>query len=292
MTTLLPGEPQLPTTSPATRSEERVAVRRRFLMCAPVHFEVAYAINAWMTPGAVVDTALAVQQWETLRATYEGLGHEVELLDPVPGLPDMVFAANGAFVVDGVAVGARFAHPERAAEAPAHAAWLEAHGFGPVTPTVGTHEGEGDLTVVGDLVLAGTGFRTDRRAHAEIQERTGRPVVGLELVDPRFYHLDTALFPLDDTTVAYYPGAFSDGSRRVLERLYPDAVVASEADALVLGLNAVSDGRHVVLPVAATGLAEQLRERGFVPVPVDLSELLKGGGGPKCCTSELRPRPL
>ncbi|WP_336923466.1 dimethylargininase [Aquipuribacter sp. SD81] len=289
---MLPGEPALPVPSPATAPDERVAVRRRFLMCAPVHFEVAYAINAWMTPGVTVDRALALRQWTALKDAYTSLGHVVEVLDPVPGLPDMVFAANGAFVVDGIAVGARFAHPERAGEAPAHAAWLEAHGFGPVTPTVGVHEGEGDLTVVGDLVLAGTGFRTERSAHAEVQERTGRPVVGLELVDPRFYHLDTALFPLDDTTVAYYPGAFSDGSRRVLERLYPDAVVASEADALVLGLNSVSDGRHVVLPAAARGLADQLHARGFVPVPVDLSELLKGGGGPKCCTSELRPRPV
>ena len=280
----MPGERLSPDPMPS----ERVAVRRRFLMCSPAHFAVEYAINAWMTPGVVVDTALAVRQWEVLRDTYRDLGHEVFELEPVPGLPDMVFAANGAFVVDGRAVGARFAHPERAGEAPAHAAWLQANGFGEVVPTADVHEGEGDLTVVGDLVLAGTGFRTQRGAHAEIQERTGRPVIGLDLVDPRFYHLDTALFPLDDTTVAWFPGAFSPGSQAVLRRLFPDGVEASEADALVLGLNSVSDGRHVVVPAAATGLAAQLAARGFVPVPVELSELLKGGGGPKCCTSELR----
>ena len=280
----MPGERLSPDPMPS----ERVAVRRRFLMCSPAHFAVEYAINAWMTPGVVVDTALAVRQWEVLRDTYRDLGHKVFELEPGPGLPDMVFAANGAFVVDGRAVGARFAHPERAGEAPAHAAWLQANGFGEVVPTADVHEGEGDLTVVGDLVLAGTGFRTQRGAHAEIQERTGRPVIGLDLVDPRFYHLDTALFPLDDTTVAWFPGAFSPGSQAVLRRLFPDGVEASEADALVLGLNSVSDGRHVVVPAAATGLAAQLAARGFVPVPVELSELLKGGGGPKCCTSELR----
>ena len=274
--------------APDPVSSDRVAVRRRFLMCSPVHFAVEYAINAWMTPGVVVDTALAVRQWETLRDTYRDLGHQVFELAPVPGLPDMVFAANGAFVVDGIAVGARFAHAERAGEAPAHATWLQANGFGEVVPTAAVHEGEGDLTVVGDLVLAGTGFRTQRDAHAEIQERTGRPVIGLDLVDPRFYHLDTALFPLDDTTVAWFPPAFSAGSQAVLRRLFPDSLEAGESDALVLGLNSVSDGRHVVLPAAATGLSAQLVERGFVPVPVELGELLKGGGGPKCCTSELR----
>jgi N-dimethylarginine dimethylaminohydrolase len=74
----------------------------------------------------------------------------------------------------------------------------------------------------------------------------------------------------------------------VLQRLFPDAILASEADAVVLGLNAVSDGRHVVLPTAAAGLAAQLRERGYVPVGVDLGELLKAGGSVKCCTMEIR----
>jgi N-dimethylarginine dimethylaminohydrolase len=109
----------------------------------------------------------------------------------------------------------------------------------------------------------------------------------LRLVDPCFYHLDTALFALDDT-IAYFPEAFSPGSRAVLERMFPDAIAAGPADAAVLGLNAVCDGRHVVLDAAATGLISELRRRGYEPVPVDLSELRKAGGGAKCCTLELR----
>ena len=93
---------------------------------------------------------------------------------------------------------------------------------------------------------------------------------------------------LDDRSVAYFPEAFSPGSRGVLQRLFPDAILATEADAVVLGLNAVSDGRHVVLPSAAQDLAAQLRERGYEPVGVDLSELLKAGGSVKCCTMEIR----
>ena len=109
------------------------------------------------------------------------------------------------------------------------------------------------------------------------------------MVDPRYYHLDTAIAVLDAVTIAWLPEAFSPASRDVLRRRFPDAVVASPEDAAVLGLNAVSDGRHVVLPAAARDLAAALAERGFTPVPVDLSELLKGGGGPKCCTLEVRP---
>jgi N-dimethylarginine dimethylaminohydrolase len=266
----------------------RAARPRRYLMSRPSHFTVAYAINPWMDPAVAVDSARAVRQWEALRQTYLELGHRVDVIEPVPGLPDMVYAANGALVTHRGTVGARFSYPQRAAEAPAYAAWLEANGFGPVHRPVEVNEGEGDFLVVGDAILAGMGFRTTPAAHAEVARPTGLPVISLELVDPAYYHLDTALAVLDDHTVAYYPGAFSVTSQATLATLFPDAVIATAPDAAVLGLNAVSDGRHVVLSSAAPGLARQLADRGFVPVPVNLSELLRGGGGIKCCTLELR----
>jgi N-dimethylarginine dimethylaminohydrolase len=266
-------------------------MQRRYLMCRPTYFAVDYAINPWMDPTAPVDVERAVRQWTALRDTYLDLGHTVDEITPIPGLPDMVFAANGATVIDGIAYGAQFRYPERAAEAPAYLNWLSEAGF-ETQEAKSVNEGEGDLLLNGRFLLAGTGFRTDLAAHAEAQEVFGRPVITLQLVDPRFYHLDTALTVLKnsegDGNIAYFPEAFSPSSRRVLAQLYPDAIIARSADATVLGLNAVSDGRHVVLPVQARGLARQLSERGFVPVPVDLSELLKAGGGPKCCTLEVR----
>jgi N-dimethylarginine dimethylaminohydrolase len=274
---------------PRTVAEaERIATPRRYLMCRPEHFTVAYAINPWMDVARGADRDLAVRQWETLRQTYLALGHEVELIEPEPGLPDMVFAANGGLVVEGHALGARFTHAERRAEGPAYLRRLGTLDLKTVTEPLHVNEGEGDFLVVGDIVLAGTGFRTDPGAHTEVQELFGLPVISLQLVDPRFYHLDTALAVLGDSDVAYYPEAFSPGSRAVLQRLFPDAILAREADAVVLGLNAVSDGRNVVLPAVATDLAAQLRERGWNPIGVDLSELLKAGGSVKCCTLEIR----
>ncbi len=267
---------------------ERTARRRRYLMCRPEHFAVSYAINPWMRPGVPVDVDLAVVQWEELRCTYLDLGHRVDLIDAVPGLPDMVYAANGATVVDGVVYGARFRHVERAPEADAHRAWFSAAGFGDVDVPEFVNEGEGDLLVAGEVILAGSGFRTDPRAHAEAGRVLRRDVVPLQLVDPRFYHLDTALAVLDETTIAWLPEAFAPESRAVLRDRYPHAVLATQADAAVLGLNAVSDGRHVVVAAEATDLIAALDERGFIPVPVAMSELLKGGGGPKCCTLEVR----
>ncbi|WP_344442493.1 dimethylargininase [Kitasatospora nipponensis] len=283
MTTTLPT---------AVRPPVRTARPRHYLMCRPSYFTVDYRINPWMDPAKPTDTALAVLQWERLYALYQELGHTVELIEPVPGLPDMVYAANGATVLDDRVVVARFRHPERAAEAPAYQAWFEQQGYPVVHPAAFTNEGEGDYLVAGRRILAGTGFRTDPAAHAEAARLLGRPVVSLTLVDPRFYHLDTALAVLDDDEIMYYPGAFAPESRRLLAELYPDAILAEESDAEVFGLNAISDGRHVLLPEAAGRLAERLAERGFEPIGVDLSELFKGGGSVKCCTLELRHRDL
>jgi N-dimethylarginine dimethylaminohydrolase len=185
--------------------------------------------------------------------------------------------------------GASFAHPQRRAEADRHRQHFAAAGARDIAAPTHTNEGEGDFLVVGDVILAGSGFRTDPRAHREAAEFFGRDVLSLELTDPRFYHLDTAVAVLDDDTIAYYPGAFAPDGRRTLERYFPDAVRAEEADALVLGLNSVSDGRHVVMPPGTRRLADALRDRGFDPIEIDLSELLKAGGSVKCCTMELHP---
>jgi N-dimethylarginine dimethylaminohydrolase len=261
---------------------------RRYAMTPPTFFAVEYAINPWMDVSKPVDVHVAHTQWEHLYQTYLRLGHSVDLIEPVPGLPDMVYAANGGFIANGVAVVARFRFAERAGESKAYAGWMSSVGYRPAS-TRHVNEGQGDLLLIGETVLAGHGFRTDLRAHAEIAAALRMPVISLELVDPRFYHLDTALAVLDDHTIAFYPPAFSAAAQAQLHALFPDAIVVGSADAFVLGLNVVSDGLHVVHPAAATGFATQLREAGFEPVGVDLSELLKGGGSVKCCTLEVHP---
>jgi N-dimethylarginine dimethylaminohydrolase len=277
----------------------RVPVRRHYLMCAPRYFTVEYTINPWMDPTKPVNADKAMAEWTTLCETYSRLGHTVDAVEPEPGLPDMVFAANSGTVVDGRVLGSRFRAPQRAAEADYFRRWFIDNGFRDVVMPTHINEAEGDFAWTGTLLLAGTGFRTDVGAHSEAQEVLGVPVVSLQLVDPRYYHLDTALFVLAEGSqgerdqdlrpqIAYYPEAFSPGSQRVLRRLFPDAVLATETDAACLGLNGVSDGRNVVLPQEATGLAERLAARGYEPVLVDVSELRKAGGGPKCCTLEIR----
>jgi N-dimethylarginine dimethylaminohydrolase len=265
----------------------KMARPRHLLMCKPTYFDVRYSINPWMDPNRPTSVETAVGQWKYLHDLFVELGHTVDLISPIPWLPDMVFAANGATVIDGRALVANFRHAERREESQAYTAWFRRHGWATEMAQF-RNEGEGDVLLAGDVILAGTGFRTEPAAHDELRTFFGRPVVSLTLVDPRFYHLDTALSVLAPGEVMYFPAAFDEQSRATLADLFPDAILASERDAEVFGLNAFSDGRHVILPPAATGLAAQLAERGFEPIGVDLVELLKAGGGVKCCILELR----
>ncbi len=263
------------------------AVKPRVLMCRPEHFTVSYRINPWMHPEDPTDTSLALRQWSVLYDTYLELGFQVDLIDPIPGLPDMVYAANGGFVLDGIAYGAKFHYAERGPEGPAYMEWFATQGLEVVEPE-SVNEGEGDFLLVGDTIVAASGFRSDTSSHQEIADIYSREVVSLQLVNPSFYHLDTALAVIDSSTIAYLPSAFDEPSLGILRERYPDALIATEEDAAVLGLNSFSDGHNVVIAKRATTFARDLVERGYNPIGVDLSELLLGGGGVKCCTLELR----
>jgi N-dimethylarginine dimethylaminohydrolase len=261
---------------------------RTYLMCSPEYFAVEYAINPWMDPDKPVNVHLALSQWRRLGEVFRSLGHTVRTIAPEPGLPDMVFAANGATVIDGKVLSAQFKYAERQPESEAYLTWFRQNGYTQIRDSALTNEGEGDIVYAGRAILAGHGFRTDEAVRDELTSLYGLPVISLRLTDPRFYHLDTALVVLDPDTVAYYPAAFDDAGKAALASHFSELIEVKDEDAEVLGLNSISDGRNVVVPEQATGFVGQLTAAGFHPVTVDLSELLKAGGGPKCCTLELR----
>lgn len=259
-----------------------------YLMCSPDHFDVVSRLNPWMDPSAPVDTAEAIRQWESLADLYEDLGHTVDVVPSVAGLPDMVFAANAGVSIDGKMMAAVMASEERRGEQAHYRKWFDAAGFDEVLIPDHVNEGEGDFLFTGETLLAGTGFRTDPRAHAEAQSFFDVEVISLELVDPRWYHLDTALFAIRPDLIVWYPGAFSERSQEVLRRRFPESIVATTVDALGFGLNSTSDGDHVVMPASAPALAARLDGEGIEVHTVELSELMKAGGSVKCCTLDIR----
>lgn len=260
-------------------------------MCPPKHFTVRYRINPWMRPDQPVSTTRAGRQWASLRHALLGRGHAVRVVEPQPGLPDMVFAANGGIVIGDRALIPRFRHNERSGESRYFADALRELGLAEVCQAEHVNEGEGDFRLVGSQILAGSGFRSEPCAADEVADYFELPVLPLRLVNPRLYHLDTALAVLDDRTVTYWPGGFSRTSRGLLRDLFPDAILAGPAEAAALGLNLISDGSTVFMSDECDALAARLAERGFNIVRLSTSELRKAGGGAKCCVLERHAAP-
>lgn len=261
-------------------------------MCAPSHYGVEYVINPWMA-GNVHRVARenAVRQWEALRRRLEEFG-EVDLVEPVPGLPDMVFTANGGFVLENKAVLSRFLYRERQEEREEFRKWFERAGFEVADlPGDVPFEGEGDALLDRErgLLWTGYGMRTDLGVHASLAEVLELRVVSLRLADERFYHLDTCLCPLDRGYLLYYPRAFDADSILQIEQLVPaeKRIEISGDDAAAFACNVINIGDNVILNHASPELRQLLRNAGFIVIETPLDEFMKAGGAAKCLVLQL-----
>ncbi len=264
-------------------------MRPTFLMCRPTFYGIHYRINPWMDLRRQADRVVALRQWATLRGVLEReLGAKVCVCRARPGLPDMTFAANAGLVRGRVFVPSRFRYPERAGEEPHFTRWFRHHGYA-VRPLDGDHrfEGAGDALFVGDTIFAGYHFRTDVRTHAALGELLGLRVVSLQLVNPRFYHLDTCFAPLNGSAALYYPRAFDAYALRVLKENVGDLVPVSDAEAHEFGCNAVIAGKQAVIAEPCRDLARALERRGYAVHRLNFSEFIKAGGAAKCLTLRL-----
>ena len=267
--------------------------RRVFLMCPPEYFTVAYIINPWMHGNLRrIDNAVAKQQW---RALYDVITDHavVRLVMAQPGSPDMVFTANAGLVKGNKFIVSRFRYPERQYEEPYFADWFMDRGFEVfLMPRDVPFEGAGDALFHrngdGTLWMA-HGHRSISAAREVIFERFGVDVVTLKLVDDRFYHLDTCFCPLEGGYVMYYPAAFDERSREMIERRVAAErrIAIGEEDALAFACNAVNIDDIVIVNRATDGFVETLAARGFRVLQTPLTEFMKAGGSAKCLTLRL-----
>jgi ornithine--oxo-acid transaminase len=271
---------------------QELVERQQLLMCAPKLYEVSYVINPWMQGNLGNSSrSRAMEQWQSLYDVLSKLA-DVHLVEPVAGSPDMVFTANAGLAKAGVVAISSFHHAERQDEERHFRRWFVEAGYRVVdVPRETPFEGEGDalFSSDGQRLWVGYGMRTVEASHAALRGLWDVEVVGLKLVDPRFYHLDTCFAPLEDGSVMYYPAAFDGPSLAAIEAYYPAAmrVVVQEEDAVRFACNAVNVEGTVVLNRISRGLERQLRERGFDVVQVELDEFLKAGGAAKCLVMKL-----
>ena len=260
----------------------------RVLMCAPWHYAIRYEINPWMKIQNSIYPPAALAQWENLRGTLTRLGVEVWLVPQKKGCPDMVFTANAGVVQGRTFIPSHFRYAQRRGEESAFIRFFRRNGYQIQDAARGLFfEGEGDLLPHRDMFFGGFRFRSEMRAHERVADALGKRVVPLELAHPRFYHLDTCFFPLDEDTVLYYPQAFDRHGRKAIERFVKKPMAVSREDAYAFACNGIRIGRTVVLNRASRGLKRRLDGIGYLVVETPTSEFMKAGGAVKCLLLKL-----
>jgi len=264
----------------------------RILMCAPKYFKVSYEINPWMKKTVPVDGKQAWQQWNHLRSTLEKCGATITLVEPVDGLPDMVFTANAGMHFKNKVYVSNFKHAERQGEQEPYAEWFRKNNFevyGTTANDSENFEGAGDALMAGEKVFGAYGFRTDAGVYEKIRKTLkldSNPFVLAKLVDPRFYHIDTCFCPITPNLAIWFPKAFAEESRKKMENEI-ELIAVPEKEATGFACNSVVVGKHVVMPERSSETAKLLAKRGFEVHHAEMSEFLKAGGACKCLTLTL-----
>lgn len=257
----------------------------RILMCSPDYYGIEYEINPWMNTRVNADPARSLSQWRALVSILEDLGATIERLEPVPGLPDLVFTANAGIVYHNLFLSSRFRFEVRQGETPCFDRRFVEMGFLVETLPEGMFfEGAGDALFCGETLFAGYRFRSDALSQQWIGERLGVETLPLELVDPRYYHLDTCFCPLSSDQAIYYPGAFDDYGRSVLAARVDRLIEVHADEAVSFSCNAVVVGRTVILNDVSPRLKRDLEANGYSVRATPLSEFIKAGGSAKCLT--------
>ena len=276
--------------------------RPRFLMCRPRHFAVSYRINPWMDPDAWADSGEALRlaaerEWSAYHRVLKANGAVIGFVPPEPKLPDLVFTANAAVVLDRQVLLARFRHPERRREEPHFAAAFRALQARGLVDSVAelpkglSLEGAGDC--IWDpkrgLFWMGSGPRSDIGAAKAVEDHFGVRCIALELVNPSYYHLDTAFCALPSGDVVYYPGAFTPAGLALIRVEVAPArrIEIGGGDAAKLAGNAVCFGRTLILSSCSTALGARLKKRGYTVIATPLPAFLRSGGSACCLTLRL-----
>jgi N-dimethylarginine dimethylaminohydrolase len=276
------------------------------LMCPPDFYGIHYEINPWMDMSRQSEHAVAVSQWQALYEHIIACGAKVSLLEPIEGLPDLVFTANAAMIYKNQALLSHFRHRQRQGEEPYNRRWLAEHRFEIVdVPENFSFEGAGDALFCGDTLYAGYRMRSDAAGHQKIGQMIGCRVIPVELVDARYYHLDTCFCPLAEGEAIWYPLAFDDYGQRAIQehvsqsfRDRPSLISENRGQAEPLikvereeaerfACNAVVIGKHVITNTGCDRLHADLAARGYTPIATPLDEFVKAGGSAKCLTLRL-----
>lgn len=272
---------------------------KTILMCEPNLFNVNYEINPWMEHKInSVDSDLAYKQWKSLMTILSEKSKTVIMEKQSTLLPDIVFTANAGLIIDNTFITSNFQFNERKPESFIFSRHLNEIGF-----SVDNYFIENDIAFegAGDALFSHSnkslflahGFRTSKLCSNHIvnvlkNHNSSYTLYELELIDPRFYHLDTCFCPLDNGLIMYYPKAFSMETREKLIGNFGNKLIeVSEEDAITFVCNAVSVSNNLILNKVSDDFKNYLNLMGINVYEAPMSEFLKSGGSCKCLTLNL-----
>ena len=254
------------------------------LMSSPEYFKVEYSINPWMVAGVEVDLDLAKKQWNNLKESIELAGATVEIVPPNEQLPDLVFTANSGIINGKDVLIANFKYEERRGEEEVFANWFKENGYNVARiPSEYKFEGRGDAFVYGEYLVGAYGIRSDKEALMYIADEFNLTPIIVELVNEKFYHLDTCFqkLPTESNDAIFYPQAFKDESLSQFSQFF-NLIPVSEDDANKLACNAVVVQDTVILPSDGIEVANKISDLGAKVVVAEVSEFIKSGGACQC----------
>lgn len=262
---------------------------KKVIICPPVYFDIEYEINPWMHVGEKVVKDKAYEVYNELKRVYQFLPVELFEMEPVSGLPDMVYMADSGHVQGDTFIRANFRYPERRPEAFALARWMqEKFNFKVAELPEGIFfEGHGDFVPARDVYFMGWGKRSMREAIPYLDKYLDKPLIGLELIDPYYYHLDTCFSVLTADAAVINQASFKPEGLREIHRHFKKVIEASTLDHQVLGCNLVVVDNHIIVAQGITaGLRKEFTDLGFTIHEIDTTEYRKGGGSVKCMSFE------
>lgn len=274
---------------------EAMPAPEKVLLVRPTYFSVEYVINPHMEGNiGDVDKLAAQNEWEHLKAAYEELGFYVHVEEGRRGYPDMVFCANQSLpniTKDGKkeVIMSVMNSDQRKGEVPFIQKVYEDSSYDIVhldESRFSSFEGMGDAIwhFKKRLLWGGYGYRSSKEVYDVISETFDTPVIALELIDERFYHLDTCLCMLNSETALIYPKAFTDEGLELIHTLFPNVIEASKYEAeKMFACNATCpDGKNVFIQQGCVDVNHKLKEAGFKVHEFSTYQFLKSGGSVFC----------
>ena len=265
-----------------SRLKKVLVSRPQFLKPAPIN-EIA---KKWKN--TVMDVPTMLREHELFVGAYKKAGVEVEFLEPDEERPNSVFARDfGGCVKEGYIMG-RFKLDMRYKEHIDYKKRMEELGI-PMIGEVkeGLFEG-GDFMFMNEhWVAVGMADRTNEAGLVEIKkilEPLGYEVTGVPL-KKEYLHLDMCFNLVDDHLAVSYRQGLPEEFRELLAKRNIEIIDVPEEAIYLHGCNLQALGEHRVLSLKQNECVnEKLAAKGMEVIELDITEILKAGGGPHCMT--------